>query len=336
MAQHFLLTAKAKGLSLAKLFKMTDNEAYDLFAQIRWSKNNGKPICPACGHTDKIYNIKSRNQLRCSDCNHTFSITSNTIFANRKMPLQCYLVAIALFTNAVKSLSALQLSRDLNCQYKTAWVIIHKIRESLVDNNTNLQLDGVCEIDGVYVNHYIRPANHIEDRVDRRKVINPNKRVIVSIRQRHSNQKQGANKTLTFVLKSENSTAIKKLANKHIKHGTEIHTDEATAYDDLHAFYDMKRVNHQVEYSSVEKANNNQCESYNARFRRMQIGQCHKIGVKYLDVYANEIAYREDTRRWSNQDIFDDIVARCANSPISPDFSGYWQLNKREEERLAA
>lgn len=327
MAQHFLLTAKARQLSLAKLFKMSDNEALELFASIRWKSNNGLPICPACQHKDKIYTIKSRNQYRCSDCNHTFSATSNTIFSNRKMPLQHYLVAIALFTNAVKSLSALQLSRDLNCQYKTAWVIIHKIRESLVDNNSNIQLDGICEMDGVYVNHYIRPANNINDRIDRRKVINPNKRVIISLRQRHTARKQGAAKTLTFVLKSENSSAIKKIAAQYIKHGTEIHTDEANAYDDLHALYNMKRVNHQIEYSSVEKANNNQCESFNARFRRMQIGQCHKISNKYLAVYANEIAYREDTRRWDNKTIFDDILIRCASSPVSPHFAGYWQSN---------
>jgi transposase-like protein len=335
MAQHFLLTAKTRQLSIAKLFKMSDDEALELFASIRWKDNNGLPVCPACNHKDKIYTIKSRNQYRCADCDHTFSVTSNTVFANRKLPLQHYLVAIALFTNAVKSLSALQLSRDLDCQYKTAWVIIHKIRESLVDNS-KIQLDGVCEMDGVYVNHYIRPANSINDRIDRKKALTPNKRVIISIRQRHDELRKGAKKTLTFVLKSENSQAIRKLTLKHIKLGSQIHTDEATAYDDLHAFYDMKRVNHQVEYSSKSGASNNQCESYNSRFRRMQIGQVHKIDNKYLDIYANEIAYREDTRRWSNGKIFNDILLKCANSPVSHDFSGYWQLNKRFEEKLSA
>lgn len=240
------------------------------------------------------------------------------------------------YTNAVKSLSALQLARDLDCQYKTAWVIIHKIRESLVDNNRHFQLGDVCEIDGVYVNHYIRPENKIEDRVDRRKTPNPNKRIIISIRQRYNEKQQGAKKTLTFILKSENSRDINKLVKQYVKAGTEIHSDEANAYDDLHAFYDMKRVNHQIEYSSKEKASNNQCESFNSSFRRMQIGQVHKINNKYLDIYANEIAYREDTRRWTNGDIFDDIVARCANCPVSPYFAGYWQLNKRFEEKLSA
>ena len=57
----------------------------------------------------------------------------------------------------------------------------------------------------------------------------------------------------------------------------------------------MNRVNHQIEYSGIYGENNNQSETYNARFRRMQYGNLHKIGNLYLSNYANEIAYREDT-----------------------------------------
>lgn len=82
--------------------------------------------------------------------------------------------------------------------------------------------------------------------------------------------------------------------------------------------------------------NTNQAESYISRFRRMHMGQVHKMGNLYLDCYANEIAYREDTRRMSNGDIFADIMSRCAKSPTSRDFCGYWQGNKRSFERLVA
>ncbi len=114
MAQHFLLKAEARSLSMARLFKMSDDEALDLFAKIRWHKNDGKPICPACGYTQKIYTIGSRKQYRCADCWHTFSVTSNTIFANRKRPLQHYLVAIALFTNAVYKCSKIIISTSIS------------------------------------------------------------------------------------------------------------------------------------------------------------------------------------------------------------------------------
>jgi len=338
MAQHFLLSSQARNLSLLKIAKMSDLEAFEVFKTVRWSATGGEPVCPSCGSVHKPFFIKSRLQFRCKECFHTFSVTSGTLFSNHKLSLQTYLVAIAIFTNAVKSISALQLSRDLDVQYKTAWVLSHKIRESLMDYNLDDKFEGVCEMDGVYVNGYVRPKNNIDERVDRRKVHKPNKRVIISLRQRaeQSDEIVGAVKTKTFILKSENGTEIKQIAHTHIKSGSAIHTDEATAYDDLHAHYEMHRVNHQIEYRGANGENNNQSESYNSRFRRMQYGQCHRIGNLYLSNYANEIAYREDTRRLSNGTIFNDILSKALANPISNEFSGYWQGNKRVAERLGA
>ena len=207
-----------------------------------------------------------------------------------------------------------------------------------MEYNLQEKFEGTVEMDGVYVNGYIRPANNIDDRVDRRKVFKPNKRVIISVRQRAtlSDEAIGAIKTKTFILKSENATDIRTIAYNHIKAGTAIHADESNAYDDLHAHYTMRRVNHQIEYRGDNGENNNQSESYNARFRRMQYGQLHKVGNLYLSNYANEIAYREDTRRWSNGAIFRDILTKALHAPVSNEFCGYWQGNKRVSERLGA
>jgi hypothetical protein len=49
---------------------------------------------------------------------------------NRKRPIRDYLLAIAIFVNGAKGHSALQLSRDLGCQYKTAFVLAHELREA--------------------------------------------------------------------------------------------------------------------------------------------------------------------------------------------------------------
>ena len=338
MAQHYLLSAEARSLSMVKIMMMSDLEAFELFKSVRWSDTDGKPVCPCCGSIEKHYFLKTRMQFRCKECFHTFSVTSGTIFASHKKPLKIYLLAIALFTNAVKSISALQLSRDLDVQYKTAWVLSHKIRESLIEYHQNEQLEGICEVDGVYVNGYIRPKNFREDRIDRRKVHKPNKRTIISIRQRANEESNcvGAIKTRTFVTKGENTSDIKDIIYNTVKLGSQIHADEHNGYDHFHAHYDMQRVNHTTEYSGVYGENNNQAESYNSRFRRMQYGQCHKIGNLYLSNYANEIAYREDTRRWSNKEIFDDILTKCLTSLVSNEFSGYWQGNKRLAERLGA
>lgn len=52
MAQHFLLSAAARTLSLKKIFSEGEEAAYRRFCRLRWPENNGEPICPACGCID--------------------------------------------------------------------------------------------------------------------------------------------------------------------------------------------------------------------------------------------------------------------------------------------
>lgn len=340
MPQHFLLSAKARTLSVRKVMELTDDQAFQLFKEVRWGEGD-EVACPDCGTIRKHYFIRTRKQWRCKDCFHTFSVTSGTIFAFHKLPLRVYLSAIAIYSNAVKGISALQLGRDLGVQYKTAFVMAHKIRESLLEQRDDRQLSGEIHMDGAYVNGHIRPKNKKEDRVDLRLVENqrPDKRCVFVMRQREEiedNEIKGANKTLTFVIKSENQTDVGSLAKEFVKKGSVICADESSAYDALHAKFDTRRVNHAKEYRSDAGVTNNLAESYFSRFRRMQYGQNHKFGNLYLANYANEAAYREDTRRAPNGNIFMDIVAKCAMTRTSRNWCGYWQGNKRKEERLSA
>lgn len=340
MSQHFLLSAKARTLSIKRLFDMTDADAFDFFRELRWG-NTEEVTCPCCGSVAKHYFIATRRQWRCRDCKHTFSVTSGTIFAFHKLPLKTYLIAIAIFTNAVKGISALQLARDLDVQYKTAFVLAHKIRESLMEHRDESALSGEVHMDGAYVNGHIRPKNKKEDRIDRRLAMHqrPDKRCVFVMRQKVDvvgNELRGSNKTISFVLKAENQADVSKLAAAFVAKGSVICADESNAYDPLHAKFDTRRVNHSKEYRADDGTTNNLAESYFSRFRRMQYGQTHKFGNLYLANYANEAAYREDTRREPNGAIFMDIVTKCAKTLTHRDWCGYWQGNKRSEERLAA
>ena len=83
------------------------------------------------------------------ECKKQFSVTSGTVFAYHKLPLQDYLGAIAIYANGAKGHSMLQLSRDLDVQYKTAFVLAHKIRESIhnamKEEESEEKLDGEIE-----------------------------------------------------------------------------------------------------------------------------------------------------------------------------------------------
>src|ERR1700730_3968947 len=173
MSQHFLLSRPAKTLSLAQVFRMTDTEAEAMFRKVRWPETNGEPVCSHCGGLN-AYECRRPNGLlrfRCSACREDFTITSGTLFAFHKLPLRGYLAAIAIFCNEVKDKSALAISRDLGLSYKAAFVLLHKLREAMAEEMKGRKLGGdgvVAEIDGGYFGGYAKPANHVENRRDRR------------------------------------------------------------------------------------------------------------------------------------------------------------------------
>ncbi len=184
MAQHFLLSAAARTLSLRAIYRMTDDEAFALFTTIRFAESAGDPFCPACGCCDPYF-ITTRRKWKCKACGKNFSATSGTIFASRKMAFVDLLAAICIFVNAAKGISALQLSRDLDCQYKTTYVLPHKLREAMALGNDGVTLDGVVEVDGAHFGGHVRPENRKEGRKDRRlrEHQDRDRRVVVALRQ---------------------------------------------------------------------------------------------------------------------------------------------------------
>ena len=336
---HFLLSAAARSLSVREIFGLSDERAFALLREVRWGRG-GEPVCPACGVVEAHWFLPSRRQWRCRTCGHTFSVTSGTIFAHHKLPLQVYLGALAIHTNAAKGLSALQLSRDLDVHYKSAFVLMHKLRESLMVQRDETPLAGAVQIDGAYVGGSVRPTNRAEERVDRRLAEHqdPERRCVVALRETFPKDdpqgRFGAKRTLTAIVKRECQADIGVLAKRFIAPGTTISADESDAYDLLHGSYPMRRVNHQKAYRADDGTTNNQAESYFSRLRRMQLGQHHQFGLGYLANYANEAAYREDTRRWSNGEIFSDILTKCLRTPPHRDWCGYWQGNTGRAERL--
>ena len=143
---------------------MTDAESEAMFRQVRWPETKGEPVCPHCGSLT-VYDCRRPNgapRWRCKDCKADFSITSGTLFAFHKMQLRAYLAAVAIFCNEVKGKSMLALSRDLGVQYKSAFVLAHKLREAMASDMRGVAVGGegkVAEIDGGYFGGYVKPAN---------------------------------------------------------------------------------------------------------------------------------------------------------------------------------
>jgi hypothetical protein len=204
---------------------------------------------------------------RCQRYRKDFSLTSGTLFVFHKLALRMYLAAAVIFINEVKGKSTLALSRDLGVQYKTAFVLAHKIREAMAAELRGVVVGGAgkaAEIDGAYFGGHVRPENRKEDRKDRRLAANQTgkRRCVVTIRERDG-------RTVTGVFPSEDAAGT--FIRSRIARGTEVHADEANAWNDLHARYPMRRINHQDAYSQ-DGACTNGAESFFSRIRRGEIG----------------------------------------------------------------
>lgn len=314
--QHFLLSAKARTISLKAVFTMGEDKAYETFCQMRWPETEGEAICPRCGCLDS-YVIKSRRQFECKACKHHFSVSSGTIFANRKMCYTDLLAAIVIFVNGAKGIAALQLSRDLDCQYKTAFILTHKLREAMAAEQADRKLDGIVEIDGGYFGGYVKPENRKEDRKDRRMKINQSgkRECVVIMRERNG-------KSLSFIVPNEGD-ALPHVIDRVNRMGT-IYADEGTGWDDLHGGWQTHRVNHSIAYMD-DGVCTNQAESFFSRLRRMETGTHHHIAGPYLNQYAAEAVWREDHRRVDNGKQAAMVAAAAMGSGISRKWAGYWQ-----------
>ncbi len=284
---------------------------------MRWPETNGEAVCPRCSH-DETYKITTRRKFKCKACAHQFSVTSGTIFASHKMDFVDLLAAICIMVNASKGVSMIQLSRDLDCQYKTAFVLAHKLREAMAQEvQTGVVLNGHVEVDGAYFGGHVRPENAKADRKDRRLKENRSdkRRVVVALRER-----QG--RVLPFVIRTEGEGVA--LVNENVDRMATLSADEASHWDLLHAGWDVERVNHSEIYSDHGK-HTNMVESYFSRLRRMVVGQHHHVSPQYLHQYANHAAWLEDNRRTDNGTLAHTLVSNAMGARVSRNWKGYWQ-----------
>lgn len=316
MAQHFLLSAKARTLSLKSVYQMGEDKAYGLFCSLRWPETDGEAVCPRCGCLD-AYSIPTRRKFQCKGCGHQYSVTSGTLFAGRKLAFTDLLAAIVLFVNGAKGVSALQISRDLDCQYKTAYVLCQKLREAMAVEQMGRKLDGIVEMDGAYFGGYVKPENYAADRKDRRLKANRSgkRQCVVIMRER-------GGKSLPFIVANEGDAVP--YVRDHVANLATLYADEGSGWDALHAGWKTERVNHSVAFKD-EGVCTNQAESYFSRLRRMEVGTHHHIAGPYIAAYAREASWREDNRRESNGDQAIMVGHAAMASRVSRQWKGYWQ-----------
>ena len=326
--QHFLQSPRSRTFSLRDLNGMSEADIEALFQKMRWPKTDGEPVCPICG-TFEHWRLENQKRWKCKSCHKQFSVTSGTIFAYRKMSLRDILTGIRTFILNAKGNSAIALSKELGCDYKTAFVMQHKLREALMVAMDEIRLEGEIEIDGGWFGGYIKPENTKINRVDRRLAANQNgkRRVIVGARERGP---EGRAIVAVFDDEWDACSWLRERCSRT----AHIFADEGIGWLDLHASHKVDRINHSERYAEG-RINTNQMESLFSRLRRIEVGTHHHIAGPYLVRYANDGVWRENNRRVDDLNRVHKALSAALGAKQSRSFSGYWQHHSSKHHEIA-
>lgn len=147
---RFHMSNKAVDRSVQEYAKWSNLKAVKHFAKVRWGDSE-VVSCPHCQCSTKHYFSQRELRWKCKGCGKRFSVTSGTVFANHRLPLQTLLAAMHIWASGAAGQPALELRRMLNLKgYNTAFTLVSKIREALVRGfNTGL-ISGTVEMDGAH------------------------------------------------------------------------------------------------------------------------------------------------------------------------------------------
>ncbi len=295
----------------------TEEHCLEYVESMRWP--DGIIRCPICGG-DKVKKVRREKESKnkrawfylCLEktCHQQFSPTAGTLFADSHLPLITWFHAIGLVLNAKKGISAAQLQRDLGLGgYKTAWYLLHRIRESMVDG-IPAPLGGTVEIDETYVGGKQRRKGNAAALKNKHVVMGAVERD-GELRLRHVPNDEALT-FRSFISATVSPSVERVMTDQHrsyppaLKSLSKINPEFAPKHE---------TVNHiRYEFSRGD-VTTNRIESAFSLFKRGVIGQYHKLSGKHLHRYLTEFEYRFNRRH--DDDVFIQTVRRlCRVEPL--------------------
>lgn len=272
----------------------TDQACLDHLFETRFGQGH---TCPKCEREAKWYPLASEKAFSCQWCGHHIHPMVGTIFAKSRTPLQLWFYAIFLFTTTRHGVSAKELQRQLGVTYKTAWRMGQLIRDHMaaVDGEDPIGGKGkVVEIDEAYVG----------GKSDSKGRFN-NKTVVLGMVERGGD-------AIVKVIPDTLRMTITGEINEHVAKGTEIHTDEHSAYRTLTKHgYEHKTINKQKsgQYVGPNGETVNSVENFWRHLKCSIKGTHISVSRKHMERYAKEFEYRFN-RRMTPSMMFDELTTR--------------------------
>jgi transposase-like protein len=301
--------------SLAKHFSNEDS-AYKLVESMRWA--NG-PVCPHCGDEGRAYFLKARNGHRktstgrdsyrrlwkCAACRRQFSVLVGTIFEGSKVPLSKWLLAIYLMNASKNGVAAYELHRTLGVTNKTAWFMLHRIREAMKAGPVADMLRGTIVADETFIGGKLGNKHRqgkTPGRVGQRGQANAKGKIpVLSL----INEQTG--EVRSRIIPDVTGATLSKAIREQVDvAGSILHTDAGQQYRQLgKEFVDHQFVDHSdYEYVRYEADGSfigtNPAEGYFSQLKRSIDGTQHHVSVEHLPRYLAEHDFRYSSRKLSD------------------------------------
>jgi len=286
---------------LAKPYFYDEAAAFDHVEAVLWPEG---PVCPHCGSVAKPYKLAGvrtkaskknpegilRHGLyKCRDCRKQFTVRIGTIFEESHIELFKWLQAIHLMTSSKKGISAHQLHRVLECTYKTAWFLAHRIREAMrlpLEDQSALGGNGkAVELDETYVGG--KESNKPIHK--RTKARYASKAAVFSMVER-------GGQVRSMHLTDVTAATLRPITLAHIDGKSVIMTDDAGQYRKVSDDFAHEVVNHSADEYVRGEAYTNTVEGVFSILKRGITGTFHHVSQQHLHRYLAEFDFRYNNR----------------------------------------
>lgn len=276
------------------------------YAKLRW---NGKPSCPHCA-SEKPYVTTRGYKCSNNDCNKKFTVKVGTIFENSKIPFRIWFAAIYLCTSSKKGVSSVLLAEQLGITQKTAWFVLHRIREML-KNQAPQMLGGngkTVEADETYIGgreenrHTKKRRSDTDPELANDGTLYNKKKIVVGMVER-------GGKVVVKLIPNAKAENMVPFIQDNVEQGTHVCTDEHTSYSQLHRLYSHSTVTHSLRVYKVGNTHTNTIENFWSVLKRGLYGIYHQVSERHLEAYLHEFTARYNSRDISSFERFDNFLA---------------------------